>query len=342
MRIFVYEFASGGGFAGRNVPLSLAREGLAMLRALVTDLSSMPEHEIVTTVDRRFDLDAAGVEVLEISPANRSLPDNVMASADAVWLIAPETDRCLERLAARVERRKKLLLGSGAAAIRRASDKSGLARLLRAHDLPSPETVVLRSATDIADARRAAVRLGYPVVVKPSRGAGCEGVTLVRAPGGLRRAIVRARAAGNQAPVLIQRYVKGVPASVSLLADGQRGVVLTVNRQLISGAEPFSYRGGITRFDHPLATLAAETAMRALAALPGLRGYVGVDLVLTRTEAFVIEVNPRLTTSYLGVRAAIQGNVAAMAMAACDGVLPAAVEVHRPLRFSSSGRIAPV
>jgi predicted ATP-grasp superfamily ATP-dependent carboligase len=73
--------------------------------------------------------------------------------------------------------------------------------------------------------------------------------------------------------------------------------------------------------------------------LPGLRGYVGVDVVLTRSEAVVIEVNPRLTTSYLGVRSAIEENVAALALAACAGKLPAQPTARRLIRFSATGRI---
>ena len=41
MRILVHEFVSGGGLAGRPVPASLAREGAAMLTALVADLAAI-------------------------------------------------------------------------------------------------------------------------------------------------------------------------------------------------------------------------------------------------------------------------------------------------------------
>ena len=53
----------------------------------------------------------------------------------------------------------------------------------------------------------------------------------------------------------------------------------------------------------------------------------------------MIEVNPRLTTAYLGVRAALEENVAALALAACAGDLPAALRVRRRVRFTASGRI---
>src|SRR3954449_11161929 len=96
MRILVYEHVSGGGFAGRTLPASLAREGLAMVTALVADLAALPAHEIVTTVDPRVTVAApAHVEVVPLAPGSTALFDALITSADAVWLIAPETDRCL-------------------------------------------------------------------------------------------------------------------------------------------------------------------------------------------------------------------------------------------------------
>ena len=80
--------------------------------------------------------------------------------------------------------------------------------------------------------------------------------------------------------------------------------------------------------------------VRACAALPGLRGYVGVDLVLTDAGPVVIEVNPRLTTAYLGVRAVLDENVAAMALAACEGTLPEQPIARRCVRFTASGLVA--
>jgi len=185
----------------------------------------------------------------------------------------------------------------------------------------------------------AARGVGYPVVVKPTRGAGCHGVCLARDARELRRAVDMAGRANGRGPLLLQRYVPGVAASVSLLADGGRAVALTVNAQWVRASRPFAYRGGTTPLDHPLAGRAVEAALRACRALPGLRGYVGVDVVLTDSEAVVIEVNPRLTTSYLGVRGALEGSVAALALAACTGVLPAPPPARRHVRYTAAGRI---
>ncbi len=338
MRILVHEFVSGGGFAGRPVPASLAREGAAMRDALVEDLARLDGHGVVTTADRRFPLRRRpdGVEVVTLASGSRPGLDEILGSVDAAWLVAPETDGCLERLAARAARQGKLLLGPDAAAIRSAADKARLPSRLAREGIPHPAT---RAVGSLAAAKAAAEAIGFPVVVKPARGAGCGGVSLARNPRELRTALEAARRASRPGSTLIQRYVRGIAASVSLLADGRSAVALAVNRQSMRGARPFVYRGGTTPLDHPLAGRAAAVARRVCEALPGLKGYVGVDLVLTDAEAVVIEVNPRLTTAYLGIRATLDANLAGLALAACAGCLPAPPSARRRVSFTSAGRI---
>ena len=351
MRILVHEFFSGGGLAGQDVPASLGREGSAMLAALVADLAAIDGHRIVTTVDSRFPLAApAGVDVVTLSPLQktRGTPlDKLLSSVDAAWLVAPETDRCLERLTARAERKGVALLGSGSAAIRCASDKAALPRLLARHGVPHPKTRVIDLSREDwkADLRIAARVLGYPLVVKPARGAGCEGVSLARDARELGLAVAMARQSTGVGRLVLQGYVRGVAASVSLLADGRRAVTLATNAQSIRSragirSRPFAYLGGMTPLEHPLSRRAGELAVRVCEAIPGLRGYVGVDVLLTASEAFVIEVNPRLTTAYLGVRSSLDDNVAAMALAACAGTLPELSPARRTVRFTANGRIA--
>jgi predicted ATP-grasp superfamily ATP-dependent carboligase len=294
-------------------------------------------HRVVTTTDRRFPLRNVpkSVEAVTLPPGNGALLDGLLASVDAVWIVAPETGGGLEELAARAERHGARILGSPSDAIRRASDKVRLPALLARGGVAHPETCVVSSE---AEARLAAAALGFPVVLKPARGAGSAGVSLIRSQRALGAALVAARrvAAGDR--LLAQRYIPGVAASVSLLADGRRAVVLAVNGQSL-GSPAFSYRGGVTPLRHPLADRAATVARRACEAIRGLRGYIGVDVVLSDREAVVIEVNPRLTTAYLGVRAATDENVAGLALEACAGRLPRAPRVRRRAHFTGAGRV---
>src|SRR5205823_6223237 len=142
------------------VPRSLAREGRAMLTALLADLSSLRCHDIVTTADRRFRLNApARVDVIAIDPGQPALPRDLLTSVDAVWLIAPETDGCLERLAAAVERAGRTLIGTGSHAIRRAADKARLPRRLARCGISHPRTHVVRAGEDVC---AIAAAVGFP------------------------------------------------------------------------------------------------------------------------------------------------------------------------------------
>ena len=53
-------------------------------------------------------------------------------------------------------------------------------------------------------------------------------------------------------------------------------------------------------------------ALDVVRALPGLRGFVGIDLVWHATRGpVVIEVNPRVTCAYVGLSAKLVRNLAA-------------------------------
>jgi predicted ATP-grasp superfamily ATP-dependent carboligase len=111
-----------------------------------------------------------------------------------------------------------------------------------------------------------------------------------------------------------------------------------VNAQHIRVGLPFAYDGGTTPLEHPHAAQAAECAIAVYRALPGLVGYVGVDLVLTEAGPVVTDVNPRLTTAYLGVRAALDANIAALALEASLGQLPPPPgPPRRRVRFTADG-----
>jgi len=78
--------------------------------------------------------------------------------------------------------------------------------------------------------------------------------------------------------------------------------------------------------------------------LPETVGYVGIDLVLGRdpngSEDFVIEVNPRLTTSYVGLRAAAQGNLADAMVRISAGESSELSFSERPLEFDIDGNVS--
>lgn len=321
MRILVYEHISAGGFTvfGR----ALVPEGLGMLRAVLVDFVRLG-HRVCTILDRRLGGVARLPRGCQVVPAESERTYRALVrNSDAVLVIAPETEGVLARLTAEAERAGRLVLGSTSRAVRIAGHKAKTGRVLRRLGIPTPSTWTVRTSRDLLQLAR---RLHYPVVCKPMDGVGCEGVFVARTPDGLLRAGRELGRDGRK--FLVQTYIEGVHASVALLGDGQHAIPLCLNAQWIRGSRRLVYGGGTTPMEHPVAGRAMAYAARIVQGIEGLRGFFGVDLVLTEDEAFVIEVNPRITTAYLGIRRVFCGNLAEAILEASQGRLPTRPEIR--------------
>lgn len=263
-----------------------------------------------------------------------------LRGADAALMIAPEEDRALERLTRLVLAAGTRLLGCGPAAVRIAADKGATARLLAANAVPGPPT--RRLPFTEAAARLAGHPL--PLVLKPIDGCGGAGVVVVRRRAAIAAALRRVRRSTSGAALLAQEYIEGMDASVVVFAGGGGTLVpFGPFRQRLARRGPLRYLGGDGPIDHPRAGDARELACRAVAALAaaagGVRGYLGVDLVLAPEGARVIEINPRLTTAYVGLRRVMRENPARLILAAAAGEpLPVAAVAGR-CRFRADGGV---
>lgn len=310
MKVFVFEYVTGGGLAGSPLPPALTHEADLIVRALVRDLLDCPGVRVLCGRDPRLP-PVPGADPL--LPTGAEDPGALFARgvawADAVWPTAPETGDVLARLAETVLRSGKILLGCRPAGIRTAASKHATSQALARAGVPVVPTFGPGDSVAPHPGRW---------VVKPDDGAGCEGVRLV-ADSREAGAIIAAAVSGWVA----QPWVEGEPASLSLLCTEAGTRLLSANRQVMSVADD---RPRLTRLvvnalpdgDLRLATL-GQAVTRAI---PGLWGYVGVDLVLTDAGPVVLEVNPRLTTSCCGIRPALGLNVAELVLALLDDPSP--------------------
>jgi hypothetical protein len=351
----VHEYVTGGGWPEADPP-RFAGEADAMLRAVLEDLRDWGRFTVVTTRDRRVggpalpadrvvwldggesrlrrpglagsDRGAAGPDDVEdgARPGYRAALLEAAAGCDAALVIAPESGGALERVSAWLEEAGVSLLGSTPSAIAVAADKWECSRRFRRAGLPAPETVCVAPH----DAAAAARRLGLPVVLKPLDGAGCDGVAVVSVEAELGAALALPALAGA-GEILVQRWIAGEAASVSLLVAGRGAALLSLNSQRVRVGIPCAYEGGEAAIGHARRDEAFDLAARAVALVPGLRGYVGVDLVLAPDGCFLVEINPRLTTSYVGLRRALAFNLAEAHWRACIcDTLPTTVRSRAP------------
>jgi len=338
--VFVYEFVTGGGLLGRsddNALRTMAAEGAAMVRSLVADFACLPQVRTSWLGDGRLPLDLPGEGRLVHSADEHVLAfDELAAAADWTVVIAPELDghlldRCRAVLAAGGR-----LLGPGLEFTAIASDKHATAEALWAAGVPAPRGIALQASQPLP------MDFEYPAVWKPRDGAGSTNVRLVRSGSSSSVAAALGLDSPNSSGRL-ETFCPGMAVSVAFLVGPQGAWPLVPCEQRLTVDGQFSYLGGRLPVEGALATRAVELGRRALAALPEALGFVGLDLVLgdaaDGSRDFVIEVNPRLTTSYVGLRAAATTNLAGALLAASAGEEPLLDFSQQAIEFDACGNV---
>ena len=213
-------------------------------------------------------------------------------------------------------------LGCGAMNAALCANKVRTNQILRNHGVPVPADALLGTR-----------------VVKPVYGCGAQGVRLSsEAPG------------DNE---FSQEYIEGENFSASLVGSrisgdvclyfsGNPPLALAVNRQCIRIGDDgmFRYLGGETPVHPAREQEILEVAQKTLNVL-GCQGYCGVDVVVA-DKVYVVDVNPRITTSLVGIAACMEEEIARILVDASHGKPTPPVHLTGKVRFDTSGRISPV
>jgi predicted ATP-grasp superfamily ATP-dependent carboligase len=328
LKVLVYEHLCSGGFAEQPISASLLAEGYAMLQGIVADFK-LAGHEVTVLLDSRLSKLNPPLRADYIVPiiyADEPIKFLLAAGRinDALYIIAPESNQILQTMVAHAESTKKLVLNSPSDAIAAVADKAALYAALQKRGVPTPKTLLLKVNDPQGIKQKIGAELGYPVLFKPVDGAGCSGITLLRSETQIVDALEKIKSESKNPQFIAQQYLQGEAASVSLIADGKKALPLSLNSQQVNlegSPDQSSYCGGAVPLAHPLKEAAFLLARRAVE-LFGLRGYVGLDLIFADGALYVVDVNARLTTSYVGVRQVVKLNVAQALIDAAEGKLP--------------------
>lgn len=312
-RIFVYEYLSGGGEQGGSLGSVSAGDlldaGLAMRDAIAADLLALNDCDVSVAAGEHAANVPAGARAV-VPRAGESAVDFVAREADAhrhVWVVAPETDGALAQLQHGVDPGR--WLGCDAASIRLASAKRATALHLAEAGIAT--ALAFEHAPEVAR-----------WVVKPDDGAGALATRLHASQEAALADWSQRSLAGS--PMAIEPWIEGQAFSLSLLCGAGPARLLSVNRQRLAvDADGWlSFQGvdiNVMPLAAPRARSLAELARAIDRAVPGLRGFVGIDLVWhARCGPVVIEINPRVTSAYVGLSRALGRNLAADVLAACS------------------------
>jgi predicted ATP-grasp superfamily ATP-dependent carboligase len=291
-KILIFEYITGGGFNKSELPDSLAREGLLMLTSLINDLTEMDYVDFLVMVDKRM------IGLVDL-PSNQQFLigsdqdcwqeyQRLMLACDAVWPIAPESGGILHKICEAVERSGKILLNSPPSAVALAGNKWLTYQHLQLHEIATVYTEQLTSFNFTSG----------DWIIKPVDGVGCEDSHFLSSFEDFSR--ITQRLGLNQ--YIIQPHLTGQKTSLSCLFKQGKGWLVCVNLQHFVFDEKRYRLTGIDVNVIPQTFNYKVLVEKIAQSMPDLWGYVGIDLIETSHEMLVLEINPRLTSSYSGIK----------------------------------------
>lgn len=313
MKLFIYEHITSGALINEPLPASLAREGNDMLIAIVQDLAQLSNIELIILRDVRLE---PLTNMINSTQIYCSTIDNkssfqehyrtALNDADMVLPIAPETDEVLSNIQQQVLDNNKQLLGCQPSATQLTSDKYQCFQQLESFGLASPNTIKANEWPE----KLFNSPSGF--IIKPIDGAGCINTLFLENKHKLETWLASHAHELNQ--YLIQSYITGPSLSLSLLSDHSNSLVLAINQQHIFHENGKLSFHGCTVNDSENSDFsllhASNLANKIHPAIPGLWGFIGIDFILHNGTPYIVDINPRLTTSYIGLRQSLNINPA--------------------------------
>ena len=185
------------------------------------------------------------------------------------------------------------IIGTGVEAIRNAEDRGCFEKIMEELGIPQPEA---EAVTDIEAGVRAAERIGYPVLVRPSYVLGGRAMQIVSNEERLRHYLQTAVEVNEDSPVLVDRYIMGRELEVDAICDGKDvfipGMMEHVEKTGIHSGDSISVYPTFSVSQKAKDKIIDYTVR--LGRRIGIVGLYNIQFILDGEEdVYVIEVNPR-------------------------------------------------
>ena len=196
-------------------------------------------------------------------------------------------------LAASLVERGVKIIGTDLQAIDRAEDRKQFEAIMRQAGIPQPEA---QAVTDIEEGVKAAERIGYPVLVRPSFVLGGRAMQIVGNTETLRYYLHNAVEINTNSPVLVDKYIMGKETEVDAICDGKDvfipGIMEHVEHTGVHSGDSISVYPSFS-LSQTVKDQIIEYTIKLGKAI-NIIGLYNIQFIVDSDEkVYVIEVNPR-------------------------------------------------
>lgn len=191
-----------------------------------------------------------------------------------------------------LDRQGITILGTSAEGIDIAEDREKFDQLLEKFDIKRPRGLAVNTLPDALDA---AIKLGFPVLLRPSYVIGGQNMRIVYNEREVTSYMNRILAQGIENPVLVDKYMMGSEIEVDVISDGDDvlipGVMQHIERAGVHSGDSIAVYPPYNISDRMMKKVIESS--EKLAKSLGTRGLVNIQFLIFQNELYVIEVNPR-------------------------------------------------
>ena len=184
------------------------------------------------------------------------------------------------------------ILGTKAEDVDAAEDRELFDEILEKTDIPRAAGDTVYTAQE---AKVAANRIGYPVLVRPSYVLGGQGMHIAFNDDEIVEFIDTINQIAQDHPILIDKYLMGKEIEVDAVCDGTDilipGIMEHIERTGVHSGDSISVYPAPTISDHVKETIVEYT--KRLARALHVVGLINIQFIAMNEEVYVIEVNPR-------------------------------------------------
>lgn len=218
---------------------------------------------------------------------------NVIELEKPIGVIASLGGQTAINLAEPLMNRGIKIIGTDFAAIEKAENRNSFEKILEELNIPQPQG---KAVTDIEEGVRAAEKIGYPVLVRPSYVLGGRAMQIVTNEDMLRTYLKTAVEIDEDKPVLVDKYIEGKEVEVDAVCDGKQvfvpGIMELVERTGIHSGDSISVYPSFSISQRVKDTILDYTKKLGLGI--GIIGLYNIQFIVDRNDdVYIIEVNPR-------------------------------------------------
>ena len=184
------------------------------------------------------------------------------------------------------------ILGTAAEGVNAAEDRELFDKILEECSIPRPAGHTVYTAEE---AKEAAHKLGYPVLVRPSYVLGGQGMQIAISDQDVDEFIGIINQIAQEHPILVDKYIMGKEIEVDAICDGTDilipGIMQHIERTGIHSGDSISVYPAQDLTEKNIETLVGYT--EKLARALHVKGMINIQFIVDGDDVYIIEVNPR-------------------------------------------------